>query len=157
MTYRTLVRQGSFMRPRRKGQAEFTLVELLALKAFALLRAHGLRSGIAAAAIQRAYPSITTFATDGRLQVGTSYQLGVRLMSVRGRLIAATIGGPAPHGAEEVGRVELDLRGVAALLPAQRNTSEQSQRLFDIGPGQPFHRPASVQRAPTSTECLGPK
>jgi hypothetical protein len=54
MTYRTLVRNVSFMRPRRKGQEEFSRAELLALKAFALLRVHGLRSKIAAAAVELA-------------------------------------------------------------------------------------------------------
>jgi hypothetical protein len=125
MTYHTFVRNVSFMRPRRKGQPEFTLAELLALKAFALLRAHGLRSRIAASAVESALPSITTFATEGKLELDSAYKLGVRLMSVKGRLIAASLSGTAPSAAKDVGRIELDIRGVAALLPGQRRTGEQ--------------------------------
>jgi hypothetical protein len=137
MTYRTLVRNVSFIRPRRKGQSEFSLQELLALKAFALLRAHGLKSRIAAAAVEIAYHSISTYAIEGKLQSDCDYKLGARLMSARGRLIAAPIHGVAPPGAEEVGRVELDVRGVAALLPGQRRTGDESQPLFGLFPVDP--------------------
>ena len=129
MTYRTLVRNVSFMRPRRKGQDEFSRAELLALKAFALLRVHGLRSKIAAAAVELAYPAITTFAINGKLRSRSDYKIGVRLMSVRGRLIATPIN-EAGHSGAEVGRVELDLRGVAELLPGERRTNEKSHPLF---------------------------
>ena len=130
MTYRALMRNASIIRSRRKGQPDFSRQELLALKAFALLRAHGLRSRVAGAAVENAYPAITTFATEGMLKRESAYKLGTRLLSVRGKLIAAPIDGITPSGAEEVGRIELDLRGIAALLPGQRRTGEESRVLF---------------------------
>jgi hypothetical protein len=130
MTYRALVRNVSFMHPRRKGQEEFSQAELLALKAFALLRAHGLRSSIAGAALELAYPEITRFTTNGKLRSRSAYKIGVRLMSVRGRLVATPIN-EAGHPGAEVGRVELDLRGVAELLPGVRRTNEKSHPLFN--------------------------
>ena len=122
MTYRTLVRNVSFMRPRRKGQEAFSPADLLALKAFALLRAHGLKSRIAAAAVELAYPAITTFSINGKLRSRSAYKLGVRLMSVRGKLVATPVT-EIGHSGVEVGRVELDLRGVADLLPGERKTT----------------------------------
>ena len=117
MTYQTLLRNVSFLGRRRKGQDAFRRDHLLALKAFALLRAHGLRISIAAAAIEAAFPAISIFANEGKLPIPEAYKVGVRMLSVRGRLLSAPISEPIQLGAEEVGRVELDLRGVAALLP----------------------------------------
>lgn len=115
------------MRPRRRGHPELSREDLLALKAFALLRAHGLNSRIAADAVESAHPSIVTFVKDGKLPSSNTYKVGARLMSVRGRIIAAPINGPVPSGATEVGRVELDLRGIVELLPGQRRTGNESQ------------------------------
>jgi len=123
MTYRTLVRNVSFLGPRRRGQEEFSRAELLALKAFALLRAHGLRSRIAAEALELAYPAIMNFTTNGKLRSRSAYKIGVRLMSVRGKLIATPLN-EAGHPGAEVGRVELDLRGLADLLAAERRINE---------------------------------
>ena len=117
MTYLTLLRNVSFLGRRRKGQDAFRRDHLLALKAFALLRAHGLKISIASEAIEAAFPAISKFASDGHLPVSDGYKVGVRMLSLRGRLVTAPLEAPIQLGAEEVGRVELDLRGVAALLP----------------------------------------
>ena len=119
MTYQTLLRNVSFMGRRRKGQDGFRREQLLALKSFALLRAHGLKISIAAAAVEAAFPAILKFANDGKLPTSEAYKVGVRMLSVRGRLLTAPIEAPIQSGTEEVGRVELDLRGVTALLPPQ--------------------------------------
>jgi hypothetical protein len=117
MTYQTLRRNVSFMQRRKKGQGDFPREQLLALKVFALLRAHGLRSSIAAAATESAFPAISLFASKGALPRKDAYKVGARLVSIRGRLIASPLTTELEVGATEVGRVELDLRGVALLLP----------------------------------------
>jgi hypothetical protein len=119
MTYQTLVRHVSFMGRWRKGQDGFRREHLLALKAFALLRAHGLRISIAAGAVEEAFPAILKFTNEGTLPVPEAYKIGVRLMTVRGRIVTAPIDEPMPLGTVEVGRVEFDLRGIAALLPVE--------------------------------------
>jgi hypothetical protein len=129
MTYQTLVRNVSFMGRRKKGQGDLPREQLLALKAFALLRAHGLRASVAASTVERAFPTICTFANAGKPPSGGAYKLGARLVSIRGRLRAIPIQDSAPRGAYEVGLIELDLRGVEALLPGERRGLEQTSIL----------------------------
>jgi hypothetical protein len=122
MAYHALRRNVSFMRPRRKGQEELPQEHLLALKAFSLLRAHGLRPAIAAAAIEAAYPAILTYTRESRVPSPENYKVGVRLVTVRGKIVAAALDALPQAGVEEVGRVELDLRGIATLLPSHKQS-----------------------------------
>lgn len=118
--YYALMRQDAvpFMRRKKKAQSSFRREHLLAMKAFALLRAHGLRSIVAGLAVKAAFPAISDFANGGKLASVESYKLGARLFSLKGKLRAIPLHDPAPPGSEELGRVELDLRGIAALLPS---------------------------------------
>lgn len=117
--YYALMRQDAvpFMRRKKKAQSSFRPEHLLAMKAFALLRAHGLRSIVAGLAVKAAFPAICDFANDRKLGSSEAYKIGARLFSLKGKLRALPLQDSAPPGSEEVGRVELDLRGIAALLP----------------------------------------
>lgn len=121
MTYYGLLRTDavSFMRRNRKAQDNFDREHLLAMKAFALLRAHGLRISLAGAAVEAAFPAIREFSHAGKLTSPESYKVGVRLFALRGKVRSAPLHDTPPPGAEELGRVEVDLRGIAALLPSK--------------------------------------
>lgn len=89
---------------------------ILALKAFTLLRSHGLNNALAVRTIEEALPAITVFVRDGE-PPNKSFKFGVRIASVRGRLTMSPIDAPLLPAAKEVGRLEFDLRGIASLLP----------------------------------------
>lgn len=121
MTYQTLRRQKAvtFMRPRRKGDGEIPREQLLALKLFGLLRAHGLRASIAVLAVEAAFPAITEFVCGGPLQPVCRNKVGVKMLFQRGRVVAVPIEALDRDRSSEVGRIELDLRGVSQLVPCQ--------------------------------------
>jgi hypothetical protein len=117
VTYLALRRHGtrSFNPRRLKRQGEFTFAQLLALKSFALLRAHGLKIQVAAAAVEASFPAMEKLALEGQLASESAYKVGVQIVAVRGRLGTAPLDLPAGDFAA-VGRIEVDLRGISALL-----------------------------------------
>jgi hypothetical protein len=121
VTYLALRRQGSrSLIPRRlKGQGEFTVAQLLALKSFALLRAHGLKIQVAAEAVAACFPAMEELASEGKLASESAYKVGVQIVAIRGRLGTAPLDVPAGDFIT-VGRIEVDLRGIAALLPRKQ-------------------------------------
>jgi hypothetical protein len=121
VTYLALRRHGtrSFNPRRLKGQGEFTVAQLLALKSFALLRAHGLKIQVAAEAVEACFPAIEKFALVGKLASESAYKVGVQIIATRGRLGTAPLDVPAGDFIT-VGRIEVDLRGVSALLPRKQ-------------------------------------
>jgi hypothetical protein len=120
VTYHALRRNEaiSFMPRKQKGKEEgFPLEQLLALKTFALLRAYGLNSRTAAETVQAAFPAMQTIAGGGQLASDESYKLGVRLVASGGKVALHQLRTLPPKGSIEVGRIELDLRGISSLLP----------------------------------------
>lgn len=118
--YYSLMRQEAlpFMRMRRRGHRMFRMEHLLAMKAFGLLRSHGVGSKVAGLAVKAAFQAICDFANEGELESPTSYKLGARLFTLRGKLQSTPLHHAAPPGSKEVGCVEFDLRGIAALIPS---------------------------------------
>jgi hypothetical protein len=117
--YYALMRQDAvpFMRRKKRAQSSFRYEHLLAMKAFALLRSHGVGSKVAGLAVKAAFQAIRDFANKGELDSRTSYKLGARLFTLRGKLQSAPLNHAAPPGSEELGRVELDIRGIVVLVP----------------------------------------
>jgi hypothetical protein len=118
VTYLALRRHAkvSFNPRRIKGQGEFSYAQLLALKSFALLRSHGLKIQAAAEAVEASFPAIEKFAAEGKLPSDSDYKVGVKIVTVRGRLAFAHLQAFESEGVVPVGRVEFDLRGVCALV-----------------------------------------
>jgi hypothetical protein len=125
--YYALMRQDAvpFMRRKKMPQSSFRPEHLLAMKAFALLRTHGLRSIDAGLAVKAAFPAICDFANERKLASLESYKLGACLFSLKGKVRAIPLHEPTPPGSEELGRVELDLRGIATLLPSPLLAAER--------------------------------
>jgi hypothetical protein len=119
VTYQALRRHGavSFMPRRIKGQGDFTYAQLLALKCFALLRAHGLNIQFAAEAVEAAFSQISLFATQGELEPESAYKVGVQIVATRGKLTVAHLNSREADGVIQVGSVAFDLRGVSSMLP----------------------------------------
>lgn len=125
-SYYSLLRQDvvPFMRRRRKGRGSFDREHLVAMKTFALLRSHGISSVIAGSAVAEAYPAICDLVQKGKLEPPRSYKIGVRFVIHKGKRQAKLLHEAAPPDWLELCRVELDLRGVSRLLPAEGSIAE---------------------------------
>lgn len=106
----------TFLPRRNKRESTFTFAEFIALKTFHTLRAHGMTIKIAAEAVEHAFPKIREFADKGTLGSMDEYIVSINMLALRGKILISHSWESLPQGARTIGRLQLDIRGIAALL-----------------------------------------
>jgi hypothetical protein len=108
--------RASFISDRIAQKDGLALEHVLALKAFALLRAHGVNRAGAGAAVEAAFPRIRDWVDGACFRSAETYKVGVRIFLVRGKTRVVPLEG-ALDVDTEIGRIEFDMRVIATLLP----------------------------------------